>query len=191
MFDFIDLKTSLIIVHLFGVAFGVGGAISSDLMFFKTMRDKHIIPTEMAFLKIGSVMVWTGLALLVASGTAMFSLDPATYLVSTKFLAKMTIVGILIINAGFFHLIHIPRLKRHVGHHFPSSDEFVRWRVPLLISGAVSLISWTAALVLGSLSVVPYSFAIIMSVYLAIVTVGCIIALIFRDTFIPCHTNQK
>ncbi len=185
MFDFIDTKTLFVIVHLLGVALGVGGAIISDLMFFKTVRDKRIASVEMSFLTLGSTVVWAGLGLLIASGLGMFLLDPSGYLASTKFLAKMTIVGILTVNAVFFHALHIPRLKRHVEHHFPSSDEFMRGRISMLVSGVVSIVSWVTALILGALSAVPYPYVVIMAVYLVVIVFGVCIALLNKDRFIP------
>lgn len=187
MLEFLDAKTILVIIHLFGVVFGVGGAISSDLMFFTATRDHHVTETEMTFLTLGSMMVWIGLALLVLSGGAMVSLDTEYYLSSTKFLAKMTIVGILLINACFFHFLHIPRLKRHIDHHFPSSDEFVRGRIALLASGVISIISWTFALILGALRTVPYPYLTIMAVYAFAILLGLVVAIIFKEQFLPSH----
>ena len=191
MFDFLDAKTLLTIAHLFGVALGVGGAIASDFMFLRAIRDERVSKTEMGFLELGGGMVLGGLVLLVLSGIGLFSLDPEGYLASSKFLAKMTIVGILSINAVFFHTTHIPRIKRHTDHHFPSSDEFIRGRFFLLLSGVVSIISWSAALILGAIRTIPYPYYTIMGVYLFFLACGVIIATLGRDYFIPHHNQER
>lgn len=178
MIAHIDTQTFFVILHLFGVAIGAGGAYLSDMMFFSSVKDKIISHTEMRFLTIGSRAVWIGLALLVLSGTGLFLSDMQGYMQSAKFLAKMSIVGIIILNGIIFHMSHLPRMKRHTGHHFPSSDEFVRHRPLLAASGAVSIVSWTSAIILGGLRSVPYTYADIMTVYGALIVCTSIVAVI-------------
>ena len=134
----------------------------------------------MRFLHLGGAMVWSGLIVIVLSGIIIFSTDPAYYLESPKFLAKMTIVGIIVANGIVFHLVHIPRLRRHIGAHFPSSDEFIRKSTLLIASGAVSVTSWISALILGSLRYVPYTYPDILLVYFGVLGAAVIGAVIFR-----------
>ena len=168
------MKTLLTIVHLLGVVTGAGGAYLSDAMFFSTVKDEKVSKTELRFLKIGSRFVWFGLTLLIISGIGIFLTDTETYLNSSKFLTKMTIVGVILLNGIVFHMSHLPRIERHVGHHFPSSDEFMRHRPLLLASGALSFVSWTSAIILGSLKILPYSYSSIMIVYLSVIIVAII-----------------
>ena len=180
----IDYHNILTIFHLFGVVVGMGGAVMSDFMFFSSIHDEKISHTEIRFLKLGSLAVWLGLTLIVISGLLLFGENPGRYLNSPKFLAKMTIVVVLVVNGIIFHLIHIPRLLRHAGAHFPSSDEFMR-KVPLLlISGAVSMISWFSALILGVLRNPPYTYFEIMTAYLFILAFGIIIVFLFKKKFL-------
>lgn len=167
-----ELKLILLIGHLIGVAVGAGGAYTSDMMFFSSAKDGKISKTELRFLQIGSKMVWIGLLILFISGAGLFALDPAGYMASTKFQAKATIVLIIFLNGLVFHFAHLDRIKRHVGEHFPSSDEFMRKRPILLASGAVSFVSWTSALILGKLSGLPFSYSEIMLSYLGMVAVA-------------------
>jgi hypothetical protein len=55
----------------------------------------------------------------------------------------------------------------------------------LIVSGTVSLISWTSALVLGALGRVPYGYWQIMAAYLSVLGAGIIFALIFRKRLLP------
>ena len=171
-----ELSNLFTIFHLLGVALGLGGALMSDSMFLSTLKDMKISRTEMRFLQIGSVMVWIGLIILFISGYLLFSLDPDKYLNSDKFLAKMTVVSIILLNGLFLHISLIPRLRRHIGGHLPSSDEFMRKRPLLFTSGAISLVSWLSALTLGALHKVPWSYVEIMGVYLLILLVAGLIA---------------
>ena len=178
-------QTLFTIIHLFGVAIGAGGAFVSDIMFFSSVRDRVISKAEMRFLKLTSKMVWTGLAILFFSGAGLFLLDMNRYLNSDKFLAKMSIVCIIVLNGAIFHASHIPRLSRHQEQHYPSSDEFMRKRSFMLVSGAVSVCSWSSALILGALRGPPYSYAQIMSVYGLLLLGAAAGALLLRNHVLP------
>mgnify|MGYP001615425080 FL=1 len=156
-------------------------------MFLKSLKDLKISKTELGFLQMGSAMVWLGLIILIISGSLLFSLDSDRYLNSDKFLAKMTIVAIILLNGFFLHVSLIPRLRRHVEGHLPSSDEFMRKRPYLFTSGAVSLVSWLSALVLGALHKVPWSYGDIMVAYILILVVVGLIANILGRRLIPSH----
>ena len=176
-----DFKTAFTIIHLFGVVIGGGGAFASDLIFFSSVKDRKISPTEMRFLHLGSKMVWLGLLIIIISGIFIFFSDIDKYLNSSKFLAKMTIVGIIILNGFVFHISHLPRLHRHINLHFPSSAEFKK-NAPLLVaSGAVSMVSWTSAIILGVMHSVPYSYPTIMAGYLIFLISAIIISLVLKN----------
>lgn len=179
-----DIQTIAGVAHLFGVALGAGGAYLSDMMFFSSVRDEKISGTEMRFLKLGSFAVWIGLFILIVSGLVLTFLNPERTIGSEKFWAKMTIVAVIIVNGLIFKHYHLPHLHKHIGLHFPSSAEFVR-RIPLLlISGAISGVSWSAALILGALRRLPYGYWEIMSAYLALVVLTIFFVIVFKKKLI-------
>ena len=173
-----DPKTIYTIIHVFGAVLGAGGAYLSDAMFFHSIKDKVISSTEIIFLKLGSVFVWVGLGVLIISGVLLFSTDPAGYMSSSKFLIKMFVVLVILVNGIFFHRVHLPRIGRHANHHYPSSDEFIRNRKFLAASGAVSMTSWTTAIILGSLPSIPLSFAVALTGYLVLEITVVVFALV-------------
>jgi len=177
---FLDAKTLLTIGHVLGAVIGAGGAYASDLMFFASVRDRKLTAVELSFMRVGSKMVWVGLALLILTGLGIFSLNPEFYLSSSKFLVKMTIVAIITVNGLIFHLAHMPMFRRHSDHHFPSSSEFVRKSPYIMASGAISALSWTWALVLGVLRGLPYSYGQILVAYLMTIAIAIVVALIIR-----------
>ncbi|MBI3250374.1 MAG: hypothetical protein HYZ61_00765 [Candidatus Andersenbacteria bacterium] len=179
----------IIIFHLVGVILGAGGAVLSDAMFFSSIRDRKLTKTELRFMRMGSHFVWAGLAILVTTGTIIFSSNPEFYMASTKFLAKVTIVSLIILNGIFIHIWHIPRFRRHAGHHLPSSDEFMRARPYLMVSGALSTTSWIWAFVLGSLSSLPFSYSLIMTAYGANLIFAGVVALLLMNHLIPHHRH--
>ncbi len=185
LFGFIDVKTLLVIAHVFGVVVGGGAALVGDGVFLASARDGRLSKTELKFIRLTSAMVWTGLLLITITGLGIFALDVEKYSASAKFLAKMTIVGVLIANGILFHLSHIPRMLRHTGEFFTSSDEFMRKRSIMLASGAVSGSSWISAFILGSLHKVPYSYGVIMASYLVIVAVALVVSFASGSRLIP------
>lgn len=180
LFGFLDPKTLLLIVHVFGAILGAGGAFASDSMFFSTMRDGRISKDELRFLKLGSRLVWSGLILLALSGAFLVAADPQRYLASSKFLVKLSIVGIIAANGIIFHLIHIPRLERSVEKRLASSPEFVRGSHWLMASGAISMVSWTSTVVLGMIRHIPYSYGTIALVYAVLVLLAAAGAVLLR-----------
>lgn len=189
-FSFIEPKTLLLIVHLVGLALGVGGALISDAMFFKAIRDFRITKTEMGFLTLGSAAIITGLALLVLSGAGMFSLDPDRYLASTKFLAKMTIVALLVVNGIVLHQLQIPYLHRLVREGRSTKSGFATHRTLFLLGGAVSLVSWIAALTLGAFRTIPWPYHSIMGAYFAVLILVFCLAYVLRDRLIPIEMKK-
>lgn len=182
--ELIDFKSLFLIGHIFGAVLGAGGAYVSDAIFFSSVKDRVISKDEFRFMKLASIFVWAGLALLIISGVLLFLTDMTGYLNSSKFLIKMFIVFVIFLNGVFFHLMHFPRIYRHVSHHYPSSDEFMRKKKYLTLSGVVSITSWTFALILGSLRSIPVDFLQAFWIYLLFEAVVIFVALtLFRKAF--------
>jgi hypothetical protein len=182
--EWIELKTLYTIAHIFGAVLGAGAAFVSDALFFASARDRVFRTTELRFLRICSTFVWIGLGLLLISGALLFSLDPAGYLASDKFLIKMVVVLTLTVNGVIFHVSHIPRLMRHEGEHYPSSEEFRRAKPFLIASGTVSATSWALALVLGLLPTIPIPFLYALVLYLTFEVVAVILSIAVVRRFI-------
>lgn len=182
--EFLDLKTALLIAHVFGAILGAGGAFASDSIFLSTMRDGRISKDEMRFIKLGGRLVWTGLGLLILSGAFLFALDPQGYLASGKFLAKMSVILIILANGVVFHLFHIPRMERNLDRKLASSPDFVRKSYFLVASGAISMASWVTTVVLGMLKSIPHDYEIIMAIYAALALAGICGALLMRKVLL-------
>ncbi len=170
-------STLFLIVHLIGTALGAGGAIMSDLMFFTAIRDKKLTKSELTFLHVGSVAVWSGFVLLVLSGVGLFYQNPEGFSESTKFIAKMAIVAVIFINGIILHFYHFPKMRKESGKYFYRSKEFMQNTSFLVISGVVSIVSWLATIILGALRSLPYSSLEILFVYLMVVIIVSFIAI--------------
>lgn len=182
--EYFDARTIYLIFHILGIILGAGGAYMSDAMFFRAIKDRILNKEELGFLRLGSKMIWGGIAVLLVSGTLLFMLNPATYIASSKFLLKMIVVLVIIANGIFFHVVHIPRLERYTDKRLPDEPEFMRKSGTLVASGAISMISWTAAFVLGVLRGIPYTLTQGLLIYGAVLLAGIIGALLFRKRMI-------
>lgn len=180
LLGFIELKTFLLIFHIFGVALGAGGALFSAAIFTKVMFDKKVNQTELEFIELASLLVTAGLGLLILSGIGLFLTNPEGYLASTKFIAKMTIVGILVVNGVLIHSLHVPVLKKHLDQHLPDVPGFKKRSLYMYVGGAISMTSWATAVVLGALRTIPYPYELIMSVYLGVLILGILFSLTLR-----------
>ena len=164
-----DFKGFSLTLHVLGLALGAGGAYLADVLFLFSIRDRKITASEIKFMELGNFLVWAGLALLVISGSGLFAANMTKYLNDTKFEIKIALLIAIIINALILRFIHLPRIERHAGTHYPSSDEFVRKAPWLLLSGVVSVVSWTAVVFLGSVPTLQYSLLESLFIYFIIV----------------------
>jgi hypothetical protein len=169
-----DLYTTALIIHLIGAVLGAGGASASAMIFFRSIDDLRLTKVELSFLHGASGMVWTGFGLLVVSGVFLAWATWETTSISPKFWAKMTIVGIIFLNGLFLNLRLLPRFVRHADTDLRLSEEFVRLRHEVFISGAVSGTSWYAALILGASRGLTLGYFQIIGLYLTalIVAIG-------------------
>jgi len=189
--EFLTLKTIYLILHVFGAIFGAGAAFMGDAIFLKTVKSGVIGSKEFGFMKLSSKMVWVGVFILVVSGILLFYTNPALYLGSSKFLVKVTIVAIIIINGVIFHLVHIPHLKNHLDIRFNESVTFTKNLSFLVLSGAISMVSWVSTVILGMLKKVPYSYFEILSFYLVLVVFAITVAILSKKRIFNVGSPQS
>mgnify|MGYP000470231176 CR=1 FL=1 len=98
-----------------------------------------------------SRILWIGVVILALSGLGLFLLDPARLLTSAKFLSKMGVVLVLLLNGWFLHFAVTPTLKRIAFHEdpHPLAKQFRQIRQRAFISGGISIVSWYYAFFLA------------------------------------------
>lgn len=173
----------VLLVHLFGLALGAGAAFFSDFLFTHIIKDKRIDDKEYSLLRLASSVVWLGLSVLFISGLLIFIGDTERLLDASKFLAKMTIVFILLVNGIYFHFSHIPKLRKVVGKKLDRRVFKKKQSRLFFMSGAVSGVSWAAALVLGGLSSLSLSYLQIMGLYVAVLLPAVLFSLVLEKLF--------
>lgn len=158
-----------LIIHILGVVVGAGAAFFSDAVFLQSSKDKKISKEERAIMHLGTKVVWVGLLFMGLSGVGLFSLNPGVYIASHSFLAKMTIVGILVLNGLVFTFIHHKEIMRrsHKQARGPRPNYF------LPVSGVLSSASWLSVLLLALVKP-EVAYPHLMALYMAVLLVGFI-----------------
>lgn len=183
-------------LHLIGVIFGAGSALVSDTLFFGVIRDRNINTTELKLLSLVSSLVWIGVGILVISGFVMLVVGDFVFLGEPSFQMKMLLVTLVIINGILFHKHHIPFLKKMVKvknleddisdnvsdrHHFKY----------MFVSGAISMISWLAIIILGSMQSIDLSFFNLLLIYLGSLGVSILASQLILQHLFPKHHPRK
>ncbi len=182
---FISIKTLSTILHVLAAVCAMGAAFSADVLFHFFAADRKLSKAEVRTLSILSRVVWYGLFAVTVTGAALFLSDPVRYLMSVKFLAKMTIMAVLVINGVM--------LDRYVRAHLLSEGFFTARREAFarkiaFVCGTISAVSWVSMLSLGVLDGVNSSYASVLGLYAGILGTLIIASLIFeRFAFEPKH----
>jgi hypothetical protein len=183
----VDIHLVLITFHIIGVALGVGGATVSDYLFFRAIRNGVISKEEFNLIGAISHVVWTGLFVLVFSGTALLLFSRLGYGAESIFepglLAHISVFIILFFNGFFMHTRVFPLLSARLDESVLSS-EFIKKSKFIFISGAISIVSWYTALILGALRGLELSYIQIMFSYLVVLLVAIYVSLFLRKVFI-------
>lgn len=175
-----DLYFLLVIIHVIGAVIGVGAATMGDILFFKSLKDGALEKKELEFLKTISAAVWAGLFILVFSGFGFFLVYrvsfPETGLIyNPTYLIKLTIAAVIFFNGLFMHWKVFPLLESQVGRTLNNPD-FLSRAQPVFTSGAISIVSWYSALILGAARGIDASYFSILVVYLVVLWIGIVFA---------------
>ncbi|MEY2641157.1 MAG: hypothetical protein RL150_550 [Candidatus Parcubacteria bacterium] len=160
-----SLNTPILWMHLLGFALGVGGATITDIMFLKFLRDFTISKDEDAVLRTLSQVIWIGLLFVVISGIGLYLLNAETLHESSKFLLKMVVVAVIIINGAFLNLYVSPKLVTLSWNALPALKPVLRLRRAAFALGAISFVSWYSAFILGSIDSAPFTFTELLGIY--------------------------
>ncbi len=156
---FAQYRSVVVILHALVAALGVGGAIITDIFFFKFLKDYRIAGDESETLKTFSQIMWVALTGLILTGLALFLTDPEKYIISSKFLTKMIAVLVIGVNGGVLNLIISPKIQDITfgGEHAHRAGELSWLRKVAFASGSISISSWLLVFVLGSIRSIPYT----------------------------------
>ncbi|MDO8582609.1 MAG: hypothetical protein Q7R63_01315 [bacterium] len=162
---FLSIKTFSTVLHVLAAVCAMGAAFSADVLFHFFTADRKLSQAEARTLSILSRTVWYGLLAVTATGAAIFLSDPVGYLASAKFLAKMTIMVILVLNGVVLDRYVQTRL---LGKGFFTGLQQAFARKVAFVCGTISVVSWISILALGVVDSVNSPYASILGLYAAI-----------------------
>ena len=178
----LEYKTVIVVMHALAAALGVGTVIVTDVFFMKFLKDYKISASEADILDTLSQVVWFALGLLILTGVGLFMPTSAEYLAKTKFVAKVVILGVVLVNGIMLNLFIAPKLVKisfgEEGQDYP--HELHHLRKFAFAFGAVSMVSWICTFILGSLRSLPISVLGILLIYLFLVLTAVIGSQIFE-----------
>lgn len=174
----------LLIVHLIGFALGAGAAFTTDAVFFRALLDPADGGWHPAVIATTSALIWLALALVTVSGVGLFLPEGDRLLGSPKFLVKMQVVLVIVVNGVVFER----HLKPYLATLFLSSSNargphWRRFRRFAASSGAVSAASWLSAIVLGGLGRSPLGFPALLGTFAGVVAAAVAVGLLAEAFF--------
>ncbi|WP_404295389.1 hypothetical protein ACD578_28110 (plasmid) [Microvirga sp. RSM25] len=147
------IKCGLRLMHLLGLALGLGAATLLDLVMCKFLVRGGVHEEHWKVIRFSSRIVTVGLVMLWISGLgflAHYALFAPANLDNPKVWAKIAIVGVLSLNGVYIHRRVLPFLKSRIGRGL-FDGLGARERSLMLASGAVSATSWFVPLGLGAI----------------------------------------
>lgn len=165
----------ILMLHVVGMALGLGTATLADLFFFKFLKDFRISEMEADVLKIFSQIIWFTIGIVVMTGLGLFLPEADQLLTSDKYLMKMIVVGIIILNGAILNLLIAPRfLQIQFGKHEHQPGELVRTRRMAFLFGPISVVSWYSAFILGMLEESPAPFSTLWRIYVSLLILAVV-----------------
>lgn len=147
------LKMVIGVLHLLGLALGLGSAALLDLIVLRFLVFGKVGATHVEIAEFASKIVAVGLGLLWASGAGFlvyyWIADPGA-LLNPKIWAKLAIVVVLTLNGFFIHRFVLATLHAQVGKRLLDGVSHRR-RMQLLLVGTASAVSWCVPFLLGAL----------------------------------------
>jgi len=150
-------------------------------------KEKEIMDTL-------SQIIWFGLAVLLLSGIGLYLPNASALNATPKFLVKMIIVCIIILNGAVMNILIAPQL---VKLSFKSLAKKKNTRLILLrrlsfALGVISITSWYSALILGvTPKDVPIPFLGILSLYIAALIVAILCSQFYERYLVRMANNQR
>ncbi len=177
-----------VILHNVGFILGVGAATIADILFFRFLKDGTISLEEKGTMDALTNVIWAALAILVVSGLALFIPEQARLAISSKFLLKIVVLGVIIINGFLLNMFVAPYMRRLSFEGTAPARHFRRLAFAL---GAVSFSSWYIAFFLGSVRKIPISFSVGVISYAGVSLLVIIFSQFVERYVAKKHTNQK
>ncbi|MBA3901075.1 MAG: hypothetical protein H0X62_12860 [Bacteroidetes bacterium] len=167
-----DARRYNMLIHLLGLALGLGGTFTVDIAFTHYLRKYKITQQDSVLMHLISQMIILGLILLILSGFALLLPFTDRLLDSPAFLMKMLVVFFVIVNGAALNLYVTPKMK-HISLLEEEKGKHETLKKVSFALGAISIISWLSAFLLIMLRELDgFSFITLLGAFLALMAIG-------------------
>ncbi len=158
----------LIVLHLAAMACGVGAAVRIDIGVARALRSQQVDGVTLRLVQRMSIIIWVSVAMLIGSGFALLLTgSPPT----SRLFTKLVVVTVACTNGALVHQTLVPELRRLAD--LAQASSLPRSVVERAGSAAaVSVLSWVAAIVLGSWRSLTLGVPALVSIYLVTVVMA-------------------
>jgi len=150
-----DAREYTLTLHLLGMVLGLGGTTIIDFMIFHFMRNYKISSQEAVIMHLISQIIIVGLIFLIISGVAIFLTDIDGYLASDRFMMKMTVLLVVILNGIVLNLYIAPYMEK-ISLRAPDLNKDLVFKKISFAVGAISMVSWYSAFFLAMVKDLSY-----------------------------------
>lgn len=170
------------ILHVFGIAMGLGAATLADIFFFKFLKDAHISEFEADVLQTFSQIIWLAIGIILMTGLGLYLPEMGSFNQQAAFLMKWGVLFIIVINAALLNLFVTPKfLQIQFGIHEHEVGELIQTRRLVFLFGPISLVSWYAVFVLEAVgNRAIFSFETLFQIYASLVIFSTLVGQVFE-----------
>lgn len=178
-----------VIFHVLGVSLGLGAVLIVDILFYKFLEDFSVSKWEADVMHTLSQVIWFALAVLIITGLCFYIVRAGELNHSPRFLVKMVVVLVIVVNGALLNLLVAPNLMnipfgkkdthKKGGSHYPRKLAFAL--------GAISMTSWFSAFLLGMLRSLEVEFLPLLSAYVGVLLVAVIVSQFMERYFANRH----
>jgi len=177
----LPLRSIIVMTHQASLVVGLGAAVFLDLFIARHLVKRQINQQSLELITFGSKVVAYGLALIWLTAFAILAyyyfVDPKL-LSNPKIWGKLVIVIALTVNGAFIHTVTLPFIKQCSGQCLLDVP-FKKIATVFLMPVSVSIVSWSAAFVLGAFKELNHAISseAIVLLYVAALAVTYVVAL--------------
>ncbi len=141
-YDFLQM------IHVLGLAWGIGGATINTILIMKAEKDPQIAPVVMGLVPSIVKLIWVAIILLILSGIGL-AIEGADWLDTTIMLVKHALVAVLVVIGLVMMFVMMPKMQKLAPKGGPPSAEFLAAKKTTQALGMLNLVLWYAILVMS------------------------------------------
>ncbi|MDP2704506.1 MAG: vitamin K epoxide reductase family protein [bacterium] len=175
----------LLVLYALAMAIGLGASTLTDISFFRFLKDGEISEWEFGVLRLFSEVIWFSLAIIILTGLGIFFGDIGRYSYSGEFLLKTVIIGVIVANGAVLNLYVMPRILLSAVKQDRGNEPGRAVRKISFALGAVSLVSWFSAFILGYINLPLVDVPRVLLIYVSLLLCAIIVSQIVESRFVP------